>query len=115
MEPLEYSEEPVGVIHIETNAIITHLKNNFAVLNNGADFNFGRVTRTAVFERISHQIRPDVAQKIPVAQYFWQGLNIPYHVSMVQIGLQLAQCFLYQRIHGDGVSSQFRPANARER
>src|SRR5437899_1993955 len=72
MEPLEYAEKPLSVVRVEANAIVTHLENDFVVLDDGADFNFGRVARACVLHGIAQEINPDLPQEISVARNLGQ-------------------------------------------
>src|SRR5258707_512267 len=101
MQPLEHSEQFLGVFHVETRSIVPHVKLQFAALSPAPDFDFRQVARTRILDRIREQVGPDLFQHRKIPAHIGQGLDVPFDVPAVGVAGQFLQHLFHQLGHAD--------------
>ena len=63
MEALKNIEEPVGVMHIETNPVIAHIISGAVSINTPANLNSRMLGEPGEFHRVVQQLPPDLPKE----------------------------------------------------
>src|SRR4051812_5669294 len=61
MQPLKHSEEVVGILHVEPNAVVADVHNETSLLFTSAThFDFGRIASSRVLHRVAEEVRKNL-------------------------------------------------------
>ena len=95
MQPLEYAEQFVRILHVKAHAVVAHKINGAAVLVGTADLHDRRCPVAGIFNRIGKQIDPDLFHQHGIARAGRQFAEAEIHLAALPLRFQFLPGFLH--------------------
>ena len=84
MQPLEWTEQPLGIGHIEAGTVIPDIENRAAVFAHSADFNVGMSDAAREFPGVIDEILERDAEQMWIGRSAQTILDLKAHVASVR-------------------------------
>ena len=115
VQPLEDSEQLVGILHVKPHSVVTHENDEFVRVSVLAtDFDLSRVSRASVLDGICQQVDKNLTEHGYVPSCPWQAAAFPDDVTSLGVSLQGLECLLHQGFQIHIVVLHRGPAHTRE-
>jgi len=115
MQPLKDAEKFLGVLHVESDAIVANKNDGFVFLAwNGADFDFSLGPGASEFQRIGQEIHQDLAQHGRVAKPLSQSVDFPGDIPVFNFIGHIVKRGLDDLVQIEGYFLHFGTGRSRE-
>jgi hypothetical protein len=102
-------------LHVEADAVVTNVVDDFRVAHVGADLDLRRIARPRVLHRVRQQVDPHLFHQLRIAHRVRNPAALPIDVAVVQLRAQFLECFIDQLVHANALAVHGGAADARER
>ena len=109
METLKNAEKPVGIGHIETDAVVANEKDYPIVAGKGADFDDGPRTRATELDCIGEETGKELFDELGVAVDGGQWLDAPFDSASFGVSFEAGHYGLNERSQRSGLEFQLVP------